>query len=197
MMGRGALTAICLTLAACAPAPVLQKPTPTKGRPTVAVSAVVPAPANAEAFAQSFLNAIQPQSFALRAELCGYFYVAANGQPAATPPVRGSFARCDTDIPRPGQRIFASYHTHGAYGAAYDNEVPSPTDMRSDFEFGLDGYISTPGGRVWHLDYDTQTARQLCGLGCVARDPGFRPRDENSIPQVYTLATLNARANGN
>lgn len=153
----------------------------------------VPAPDGADAFAVSFLNALQPQSIAERREYCGYFFRTADGGVAATPARPGTFASCNMPAPRPGQGIFASYHTHGAFGREYDNEVPSVTDLQSDFSFGIDGYISTPGGRVWAIDNATRSARQICGLGCVFVDPGFVPVDESGVRQVYTVAGLQQR----
>ena len=98
--------------------------------------------------------------------------------------------------PAAGQGIVASYHTHGAYGRAYDNEVPSVIDLASDFQFGIDGYVSTPGGRVWLVDFQTQTTSQLCGLRCVTSDPGFVPQNEAGVRQSYSIATLQRRFAG-
>lgn len=155
-----------------------------------------PSDAVAHAFARAYLDSIQAQSIADRVEYCGYFFLTPAGDIAATFPRMGSFAACDMPSPRPGQRIFASYHTHGAFGAAYDNEVPSVTDLLSDFDFAIDGYVSTPGGRIWHVDYGTRSTRQVCGLRCVYVDPGFRPVGEASIRSSYTLLQLGQRANG-
>ncbi|WP_368183708.1 DUF4329 domain-containing protein [Aestuariibius sp. HNIBRBA575] len=147
----------------------------------------------ADQFAVNFLNSLQARSFAERREYCGFLIVNAAGQISATPPRPGTFAGCSQDAPRPGMGIFASYHTHGAYGRNYDNEVPSPTDLESDFHFGIDGYVSTPGGRIWQIEFDNRTARQVCGQGCVAVDPGFVPQGEAGIRATYTLPELNAR----
>ncbi len=150
-----------------------------------------PPAAQADAFARNFLNSIQSRSFAGNTEFCGYFYLTSSGQIAATPPIPGLLASCTQ--PAPGPSVFASYHTHGAYDPAYDNEVPSIGDLEGDFSFGIDGYISTPGGRVWRVEYDTRNAIQVCGLGCVAVDPGFVPRDEGRVFQTYTVAQLARR----
>jgi len=152
----------------------------------------VQAPAEAaNQFAVSFLSNLQARSFAEHREFCGYFVVDALGNIAATPPVGGTLAGCSHAAPTPD--VFASYHTHGAYDRGYDNEVPSIPDLQGDFQFGMDGYVSTPGGRVWHIEYDDRTARQLCGQGCVTVDPGFVPEDEAGIRQSYTVRTLAQR----
>ncbi len=143
------------------------------------------------AFAKAFLDGLQPRSVAQRAEYCGYFYLDADGRMAGTPPRRGTFASCD--MPGPFEGVFASYHTHSAFDPDYDNEVPSETDLLSDFDFGIDGYVSTPGGRVWHVDHGTRTTAQICGLGCVYQDPGFRPVGEAGIRARFTLQQLARR----
>ncbi|AGI68409.1 hypothetical protein OAN307_c28410 [Octadecabacter antarcticus 307] len=158
------------------------------------------APANAPSgpvidnFARNFLNTLQVRSIAERREHCGYFFVSSGGSLQASTPRAGTFASCDMPAPLAGQGIIASYHTHGAYGRQFDNEVPSVIDLTSDFDFGIDGYVSTPGGRVWLVDFQTRSTRQLCGLRCVTSDPGFVPQDERSIRQTYTVQTLQRRS---
>ena len=70
----------------------------------------------------------------------------ADGTLAATPATRGTAASCAMNCPSRG--AIASYHTHGSFSARYDNEVPSTSDLQSDFDFNVDGYVSTPGGRL-------------------------------------------------
>jgi hypothetical protein len=145
-------------------------------------------------FARNFLDTLQVRSIAERREHCGYFFIGSDGRLQASPPRPGTFAACDMPAPLAGQGIVASYHTHGAFGRQYDNEVPSVIDLTSDFDFGIDGYVSTPGGRVWLVDFQTRTTRQLCGLRCVTSDPGFVPQEEASIRQSYTVQTLQRRS---
>jgi|GEM_PF-314855 len=145
----------------------------------------------ADGFAIAFLNSIQLQSFAEHRELCGYFVLTPSGDIAATPPVPGDLASCTQAAP--GADVFASYHTHGAFDDGYDNEVPSPDDLMGDFHFGIDGYVSTPGGRVWRVEYDLQAALLICGQGCVAVDPNYDFADGFGIRNRYTVAQLRAR----
>lgn len=194
----GAFVAAAMALAACdAPAPRSQTFV-QPNQPQQASFSVAPrnAPSGpvVDNFAVNFLNSIQAQSIAERREYCGYIFIGADGFLQATTPRAGSFASCDMPAPRRGQGIIASYHTHGAYGRGYDNEVPSSIDLISDFDYGLDGYVSTPGGRVWLVDFQTLTTRQLCGLGCVVSDPGFRPQGEAGIRPVFTLPDLQRRS---
>ena len=100
-------------------------------------------------------------------------------------------------IPEAGSGVFASYHTHSAFAPGYDNEVPSLQDLRNDVRLGIDGYVSTPGGRVWRVDRVTRSAVQLCGIGCVFMDPGFVPLNGSGIQARYSMADLRRRAAAN
>ena len=193
-----ALLALVTVSACAAPVETISK------RPAIIPKAIQPqqasfAPPPAEQasideFARSFLNSIQTQSIQERREFCGFFFRDSAGQLQATAPRRGSFASCNMPVPQRRDNIVASYHTHGAYGPQYDNEVPSTTDLLSDFQLGVDGYVSTPGGRVWRVSNANRDTSQVCGLGCVIRDPGFVPRNENQVRQRYTVATLTQRS---
>ena len=158
----------------------------------------LPRQTDPDLFAIAFLDSIQAQSIAEQREFCGFFYRALDGAIRATPPVKGTFAMCR--MPFPGlwfwQKHVASYHTHGAYGEFYDNEVPSVTDLNSDIRLGFNGYISTPGGRVWRVNHEERSTQQLCGLGCVTTDPGFVPRNESGVLPFYTIDQLKLRGGG-
>ena len=196
-----AMTLGVMTLTACgAPAVAPSNRTTVQATSAVGTFSGSVAPPNApsgpavDAFARNFLDSIQAQSIRDRAEYCGYFFVDAAGRLQATPPIRGRLAACDMPAPQPGQGIFASYHTHGSYDFGYDNEVPSTIDLLSDFQFGIDGYVSTPGGRVWLVDYQTRSTSQVCGLRCVTSDSAF-PAVEPGKPvqQSYTVESLRVR----
>jgi hypothetical protein len=45
--------------------------------------------------------------------------------------------------------------------------------MEGDADEGIDGYVATPGGRLWYIDTVDMVASQLCGIGCLPRDPKF------------------------
>lgn len=154
----------CVAVAAC------NVPAPRQLTPVTA-----PLDVDAASFAYSHLNSLQPQSIALGREMCGYYFTDASGRIFATAPVIGEATTCTMTIPEPGQRVFASYHTQGAYLAGYDTEVPSTADRRGDFGLGIDGYISTPGGNLWHLDYSSRSENRLCE-GCLYADPMFPGR---------------------
>jgi hypothetical protein len=41
--------------------------------------------------------------------------------------------------------------------------------------FGTDGYVSTPRGRLWHIDGRTGTVTLVCGPGCLPSDRAAPP----------------------
>ncbi|MEL6685899.1 MAG: DUF4329 domain-containing protein [Pseudomonadota bacterium] len=153
--------------------------------------AIVAQTDDVDAFATQVLNDLQPASIAEGREYCGYIYATPTGQLIATGPRAGRAAYCD--LPPPFPAVIASYHTHGSYSDQYDNEVPSVDDVEGDFDAGIDGYIGTPAGRVWLVDYDAQIARQLCDVMCITSDPNDDPDDAGFIPQTFTLEELKER----
>ena len=144
-----------------------------------------------DAFAKTILDELQPASIAQGREYCGYIFETEDGALAATAALPGGESFCD--LPEPDSNVLASYHTHGGFSENYDNEVPSIDDMSGDFDAGIDGYISTPGGRIWLIDYSAQMARQLCSEMCVTSDPSNDPDDAGFVPQTFTLEQLTAR----
>lgn len=148
---------------------------------------------NEVAYMSRFFSEIQPTSFSTRRELCGLLGVDAAGNFVATQPVVGRASSCLP--PNPGSvgfTVLASYHTHGAWHPQYLTEVPSFSDIRTDIEDGTDGYLATPGGRLWYIDARAKLARQICGEGCLPKDPGYRRDPTYSIQQTYTLDQLRA-----
>ena len=137
-------------------------------------------------FAAAHFDRIQPRSITDGVEYCGLLGVDADGNLAATP------ARPDEEPD--GFEVLASYHTHGAYDRDADTEVPSLDDLVSDIDEGIDGYIATPGGRLWLNDAEARQSFLLCGPGCIAADPDYRPCPAFPPGERYSLETLRARA---
>ncbi|RED18155.1 DUF4329 domain-containing protein [Pontivivens insulae] len=209
--------ALLTVLASCTEPVVRENPTfgePDKPIPSLADipqgepdkvlpgSAVIAAPAPApstpaisgtdvEAVATQALLAVQRQSITEAREYCGYIVQTASGQIQATRANPGTLARCFNPSPTGNVTVLASYHTHGRFDAGYDNEVPSPQDMMGDFQDRIDGYIATPGGRLWHVDFETRRAYQLC-RSCMPSDPNARETGP-PVLQSYTLPQLQAR----
>ena len=150
---------------------------------------------SAEAAARAILTELQPRSFAENREYCGYIGVLEDGRFMATEVTRGDAMSC---LSRGDEsrflEIVASFHTHGAYSADADSEVPTIIDARGDVDEGVDGYVSTPGGRLWHIDGATGVTRLLCGPGCLPVDPAYV---DDTLPEClrprYTLQQLARR----
>lgn len=144
------------------------------------------------AFVTGLLTRMQLQSYASGTETCGYVGRDGAGRMMATAINIGDEASCYLPQIPGGMQVLASVHTHGTYSPVYASEFPTVQDMQTDAQDGIDGYISTPGGRLWHVDSDTMTVRQLCGRGCLPQDPHYRPEDDGPVMAAYTLRELQA-----
>jgi len=140
--------------------------------------------------AKATLNALQARSFAENTEFCGYIVVNADGDMVATPAAQGDFQSCLANEVPEDDVIIASYHTHGAFEYDTPAEFPSTGDVEGDEAEGIDGYISTPGGRLWFVDGSETTVSQLCGTGCLDQDPNFVEGLDGDIPLSLTLDQL-------
>ena len=142
------------------------------------------------ALAKQVLGALQRPSILQNAEYCGYLGYDRAGQLVASKATRGKESSCLAREPRNIEVIVASYHTHGAYSDEYFSEIPSGTDMEGDENLGIDGYVATPGGRLWYVDTTDMVTSQICGFGCLPRDGQFRRGAEGHIRQFYTYKQL-------
>jgi hypothetical protein len=142
------------------------------------------------AFAKDFYNRLQMRSIIENREYCGFFFRDAGGTLHATRPDRGKSDTCQMGSPPRGVEVIASYHTHAAFSPDHMNEVPSLQDLQGDIAAGLDGYIATPGGRLWFSDHEVREVRQICGIGCLVQDPDFRPGRFYKERRRYTLDDL-------
>jgi hypothetical protein len=145
-------------------------------------------------YARATLNSIQRQSFAENREFCGYIGVDRFGRFLATKPVRGRTSSCRPRGPRGDFTVLASYHSHGAFSEDFDSEIPSYEDMASDILEGVDGYIATPGGRMWHISAANREARLVCGPRCVTADPDYSDPALEPIRFRYSLGDLEDRS---
>ena len=141
------------------------------------------------ALARKVLGQVQVISAMENAEYCGFIGYDGNGRLVATEPAVGTASWCDPDWPE-DLDVVASYHTHSAYDPMTWSEIPSAEDIDSDAAEGIDGYLSTPGGRFWFIDTSEMTARQICGIGCLPRAPNFVPAPEDDIRESYTYEAL-------
>lgn len=143
-------------------------------------------------FAKVTLNTLQSKSFATDREFCGYILRTQTGALAATTANKGRISSCLARDPPMDHLIVASYHTHGAFEYDTPAEFPSVGDVEADESEGTDGYVSTPGGRLWYVDGHDLIASQICGAGCVAQDPNFEAGLDGQIELSYTLDELRA-----
>ena len=143
-------------------------------------------------FAKRVLDAAQAASIANNREYCGYIGLNDQGDFVATPAKQGRQNSCLARRPRDIQ-ILASYHTHGAFTTDYDTEVPSVSDLEADIFEGIDGYIATPGGRVWYDDSSREAAVLLCGPNCVHSDPAFASYENLAVGTVFNIGDLLGR----
>ncbi len=146
---------------------------------------------NAEiSFAKHTLNKAQTLSFQNNVEYCGYIGVDKNGGFTHTPFTKGKKSYCKAQAIDDEFIILASFHTHGTYSEDHESEIPSSDDLKADIMEGLDGYISTPGGRLWYSDAETKSVRLICNEACVKQDVNYEPFPETVIEQSYTLEQL-------
>ena len=133
---------------------------------------------------------LNPQSVAENKEFCGYIGLDDNGNWAFSEPTPGDSDSCLADDPTNINVITTSYHTHAAFSPEYSSEFPSGADMEGDEEEGIDGWVATPGGRLWYIDTEEMIARQVCGIGCIPSDPNFVAGDSGIIEQSYSYDDL-------
>ncbi|GLQ34669.1 hypothetical protein GCM10007939_09520 [Amylibacter marinus] len=136
-------------------------------------------------FAKSVLEDLQQRSFENNREYCGYIGINQQGEFVASKPTEGTKKFCRADEPDPDLELLASYHTHGGYSQDHDSEVPSLDDLQADISEGVDGYVATPGGRVWFNNAEEQTSRLLCGVKCIQWDESFQ--EDYEVPDFMNL----------
>ncbi|MCV6585200.1 MAG: DUF4329 domain-containing protein [Marinibacterium sp.] len=142
------------------------------------------------AFAKAVLDSVQPASIDQNREFCGFIGVDASGDLVATTPRAGREASCLPNLPPVSMTVLASYHSHAAHSPRFDSEVPSVTDLEADAAEAIDGYVGTPGGRVWYHDARAGRTRMLCGPGCITADPAYDPADTFPLSQSYSAEEL-------
>lgn len=153
----------------------------------------LPQTASEIAFATDLLNGLQVPSIEEEREYCGLIGVDRAGNYVATAARRGGVASClPPSTAGAGVTVLASYHTHGSYDPNYLTEIPSYDDMRTDIEDGTDGYVATPGGRLWYVDARAQEARLICGRQCLISDAAFEDDPTFPVRNQYSLQDLSA-----
>lgn len=145
-------------------------------------------------FAAQQLNRLQAQSFADGVEYCGMIYENREGELSSSKAFRGDNGSCDFEFEWGGElNPVASFHTHGGHDVDYDNEAPSVLDVQEDIRNQVDGYIATPGGRLWRVDWREEYAELVCGEKCLKQDPDYEPCDAYPVAERYTVKGLERR----
>ncbi|MEM6275492.1 MAG: DUF4329 domain-containing protein [Pseudomonadota bacterium] len=142
------------------------------------------------ALAKEVLSSMQQPSFDDDREYCGYLAYDQTGDLVGTPISRGARDSCVYEGPEDGFVMAFSIHTHGRYSPDIPAEFPSVGDMEADEDEGVDGFVATPGGRLWYVDTEDMLVRQICGIGCLPQDPRFRPGDDGVVEISYTYEEL-------
>ena len=144
-------------------------------------------------FVMGLMEQMNRLSVAFNREVCGFILQDDEGNYSSTKASWGGEASCASMPLEPGMRAVSSWHTHAAWGRGYDGEVPSIQDVEGDMRFGVNGWVGTPGGRLWHVNGTTGTMSQVCGRGCLPEDPNFFPEEHGPVAEVYTLDALYTR----
>lgn len=141
------------------------------------------------ALATALFTMLQPRSVGRDTEFCGYLYRDAAGWLRTTGPVTGRAETCAAPWPRHGTPV-ASWHTHAGYDVDMWNEVPSARDLQADAFEGVDGWVATPGGRLWHVDGAAMVAVLVCGPFCLPADPDYDAQATGDVGRRYSLDDL-------
>ncbi len=138
---------------------------------------------------KSVLNQLQDISFRKNREYCGYIGHDEKDVLFASNARRGRRDSCLGKAPD-NMDVIASYHTHGSFDPDARAEFPSVADLEGDEDEGIDGYISTPGGRLWYSDSQDMEVSQICGVGCMKQDPKFKAGIDGDIHVSYCYEEL-------
>lgn len=144
-------------------------------------------------FVSALLAPMNTLSVEFNREVCGWIIQNPDGSYSSTKHSWGTEASCLSLPIEPGQNVVSSWHTHAAWARGYDGEVPSVTDVEGDLRAGVNGWVSTPGGRLWFVNGNTGDIHQVCGRDCLPADPNFFPEEHGPVAKSYTLEGLRAR----
>jgi hypothetical protein len=161
-------------------------------------TALAPAQAPAQSaeeteFVMGLMQSMNALSVRFNREVCGFVLQLPDGSYDSTKVSWGGHASCASLPLTPGARPVSSWHTHAAWGEGYDGEVPSIQDVEGDMNFGVNGWVATPGGRLWFVDGQTGFMRQVCGRDCLPVDPNFFPEEHGPVQGSYSLDGLYQR----
>ena len=143
-------------------------------------------------YVKSILKDAQTLSFESNREYCGYITLNETGDFSHTDFIKGKKNHCTANAPNDEVITLASFHTHGAFSEEHDSEIPSSDDLKADIYEGLDGYISTPGGRLWYSSAMDKGVTLICNRNCLLSDPDYENIDDEFLETRYSLEALKA-----
>ncbi len=142
------------------------------------------------AYVKALMTRIQPVSFAKSKELCGLLGRNTKGNLGTSDIRIGTYDGCYIPPVPDKLDVIATFHTHSTYSRTYLSEFPSIQDIEADIYNGLDGYIATPGGRLWFHDISERRVTQICSTGCLPQDPRFDKEDHDPAKISYSYAEM-------
>lgn len=154
-------------------------------------SVFVPSPGT-EMIAFDVLKRLNTASISDSVEICTYIVRAPNAEIGILEPKVGVVDQCVTPIVRKPLQIIALLHTHGSVSDKWETEIPSILDVRAIEADMVDGYLSTPGGRFWHMDIEERETRMLCGpSNCLSKDDAYIADEfDNDIKTIIRFEDL-------
>ena len=148
-------------------------------------------------YARETLADIQARSISNNQEYCGVIFEDEEGNLQTSTIYPGERAACALDWGVPlGNHVVASFHSHGGFDTQYASEIPSSLDLATDIDARIDGFVGTPGGRIWHNQWQSETTEMLCGEGCLEVDPRYtqfkrRTGARSNLARSYSMDELN------
>ena len=146
-----------------------------------------------DAVAEAVLMEAQALSLANNREYCGYIAFNAADKLQFTAPIRGDIESCEPPFVPDSWELIASYHTHGALdpnNPDFSFELPSSSDLESDSDEGVDGYLSTPGGRFWFIDTVDELVILLGDAGYFESDQLFVEDIDCPVQAEYSFEDI-------
>ncbi|WP_298916777.1 DUF4329 domain-containing protein [uncultured Algimonas sp.] len=138
-------------------------------------------------YVKTVLSRVQTRSLAEGLEFCGFIGLNDEGEFVTWVPTRGEANFCEPVFNYLDRsfNVLANYHTHGSPSVEHETETPSFVDMYGTHLAGQDGYVVTPGGRLWYMDGQAVTAELLCDARCLPHDPAHTDDFDFKVGDVF------------
>jgi hypothetical protein len=124
------------------------------------------------AYVLGLMRAMNQLSVRFNREVCGFVLRDRTGRYSSTKVSWGGEATCASLPLQPGVTAMSSWHTHAGWDPDYDGEVPSIQDVEGDMTLGVNGWVATPGGRLWFVEGGPARFARSAGAGAF---PPTRP----------------------